>query len=85
METERAGNKYKQVEYMQEFFGEEFEGVVSGVAHLVFGLKPSSINAKGLSVSTVFWSTMISAIWRATMRWLVAAAAEGSGWVTRCG
>ncbi len=31
MEAERAGNKYKQVEYMQQFIGDEFEAVVSGV------------------------------------------------------
>ncbi|MEO8116409.1 MAG: ribonuclease R [Bacteroidota bacterium] len=32
MEAERAANKYKQVEFMQEYLGEEFEAVVSGVA-----------------------------------------------------
>jgi hypothetical protein len=31
MEAERAANKYKQVEYMQNFLGDEFEGVISGV------------------------------------------------------
>lgn len=36
MECERAGNKYKQVEYMQEYLGEEFEGVISGVASFGF-------------------------------------------------
>jgi ribonuclease R len=36
METERAGNKYKQVEYMQDFLGEEFEGIISGVASFGF-------------------------------------------------
>jgi ribonuclease R len=30
-EAERASIKYKQVEYMQQFIGEEFDGVVSGV------------------------------------------------------
>ena len=37
MEAERAANKYKQVEYMRNFMGEEFDGVISGVAALVFG------------------------------------------------
>ena len=46
MEAERAANKYKQVEYMQNFLGEEFEGVISGVAVLVFGWKQLNINAK---------------------------------------
>ena len=32
MEAERAANKYKQVEFMQQYLGEEFEGVISGVA-----------------------------------------------------
>ncbi|MCW3121934.1 MAG: rnr [Flavipsychrobacter sp.] len=32
METERAANKYKQVEYMQGFVGEDFEAVISGVS-----------------------------------------------------
>ncbi len=36
METERAGNKYKQVEYMQDYLGEEFEGIISGVASFGF-------------------------------------------------
>jgi ribonuclease R len=36
MESERAGNKYKQVQYMHNS-GEEFEGVISGVASFGFG------------------------------------------------
>src|SRR6476469_8430715 len=36
MDAERAANKYKQVEYMKEFIGEEFEGVISGVAAFGF-------------------------------------------------
>ena len=31
MEAERNANKYKQVEYMQQFVGEDFEAVISGV------------------------------------------------------
>lgn len=31
-QAERTSIRYKQVEYMQQFMGEEFEGVVSGVA-----------------------------------------------------
>ena len=36
METERAANKYKQVEFMQSFIGDEFEAVISGVATFGF-------------------------------------------------
>src|SRR5690606_30035141 len=32
MEAERAANKYKQVQFMQQHLGEEFDGVISGVA-----------------------------------------------------
>lgn len=36
MECERAGNKYKQVEYMSSYLGKEFEAVISGVASFGF-------------------------------------------------
>ncbi|MEP7143919.1 MAG: ribonuclease R [Ferruginibacter sp.] len=36
MEAERAGNKYKQVEYMKDYLGEEFDGIISGVAGFGF-------------------------------------------------
>jgi len=32
MDCERAGNKYKQVEFLRDYIGDTFEGVVSGVA-----------------------------------------------------
>ncbi len=32
MEAERSANKYKQVQYMQQFVGEEFDAIVSGVS-----------------------------------------------------
>ncbi|MGX5818997.1 ribonuclease R [Chitinophaga lutea] len=48
MDAERAGNKYKQVEYMQQFIGDEFEGVVSGVAHFGFWVETSDTKCEGL-------------------------------------
>ena len=36
MESERAANKYKQVEFMQNYLGEEFDGIISGVAGFGF-------------------------------------------------
>lgn len=48
MDAERAGNKYKQVEYMQQFLGEEFEGVISGVAHFGFWVETVDAKCEGL-------------------------------------
>ncbi len=35
-ECERTGNKYKQVQFMRQFIGEEFDAVISGVANFGF-------------------------------------------------
>jgi ribonuclease R len=48
MEAERAANKYKQVEYMQEYLGEEFEGVISGVAAFGFWVETIDHKCEGL-------------------------------------
>jgi ribonuclease R len=48
MEAERASNKYKQVEYMQQFLGETFDGVVSGVAHFGFWVETVETKCEGL-------------------------------------
>jgi ribonuclease R len=48
METERAGNKYKQVEYMRNYLGEEFEGVISGVASFGFWVETVEHKCEGL-------------------------------------
>jgi len=54
MESERAGNKYKQVQYMQQFLGEEFEGVISGVATFGFWVETVEHKCEGLvSVNTL--------------------------------
>jgi len=48
MESERASNKYKQVEYMQGFLGDEFEGVISGVASFGFWVETVEHKCEGL-------------------------------------
>ncbi len=48
MESERAANKYKQVEYLQNFLGEEFEGVISGVAAFGFWVETVLHKCEGL-------------------------------------
>jgi ribonuclease R len=48
MEAERAGNKYKQVEYMQQFIGDEFDGIISGVASFGFWVETVEHKCEGL-------------------------------------
>lgn len=48
MDAERAANKYKQVEYMKGFLGEEFEGVISGVASFGFWVETIEHKCEGL-------------------------------------
>jgi ribonuclease R len=48
MDAERAANKYKQVEYMKDFLGEEFEGVISGVASFGFWVETIEHKCEGL-------------------------------------
>jgi ribonuclease R len=48
MEAERAANKYKQVEYMRNFLGEEFEGVISGVSGFGFWVETIEHKCEGL-------------------------------------
>ena len=48
MEAERAGNKYKQVQYMQQFLGEDFEGVISGVSAFGFWVETVAHKCEGL-------------------------------------
>lgn len=48
MESERAANKYKQVQYMKNFLGDEFEGVISGVASFGFWVETVEYKCEGL-------------------------------------
>jgi len=48
MEAERAGNKYKQVEFMQQYLGDEFEGIISGVAAFGFWVETVDHKCEGL-------------------------------------
>ncbi|MEJ7767027.1 MAG: ribonuclease R [Chitinophagaceae bacterium] len=55
METERAANKYKQVEYMQNYLGDEFEGVISGVSSFGFWVETLEHKCEGLvSIHSLF-------------------------------
>ncbi len=48
MDAERAGNKYKQVEYMQQFVGEDFDAIVSGVASFGFWAETVAHKCEGM-------------------------------------
>jgi len=48
MEAERAGNKYKQVEFMIDKLGEEMEGVISGVSSFGFWVETVNEKCEGL-------------------------------------
>ncbi len=48
MECERAGNKYKQVEYMKGYVGDVFEAVISGVASFGFWAETVEHKCEGL-------------------------------------
>jgi len=48
MEAERSANKYKQVEYMQQFIGDEFEAVISGVSGFGFWAETIATKCEGL-------------------------------------
>jgi len=48
MESERSANKYKQVQYMRNFLGEEFDGVISGVASFGFWVETVEHKCEGL-------------------------------------
>lgn len=52
METERAGNKYKQVEFMKQFLGEEFDAVISGVASFGFWAETVDHKCEGFVSAT---------------------------------
>jgi ribonuclease R len=48
MECERAGNKFKQVEFLQDYVGEEFDGIISGVAAFGFWVETVLHKCEGL-------------------------------------
>jgi len=48
MDAERAGNKYKQVEFMMDKVGEDMEGVISGVASFGFWVETVNEKCEGL-------------------------------------
>jgi len=48
MEAERAGNKYKQVEFMKNYLGQEFDGIISGVASFGFFVETVEHKCEGM-------------------------------------
>ena len=55
MEAERAANKYKQVEFMMDKLGEEFDGVISGVSSFGFWVETVEHKCEGLvSINGLF-------------------------------
>jgi ribonuclease R len=48
MEAERAGNKYKQVEFMMDKLGEDMQGVISGVSSFGFWVETVNEKCEGL-------------------------------------
>ncbi|MGV3656299.1 MAG: ribonuclease R family protein, partial [Chitinophagaceae bacterium] len=48
MEAERAANKYKQVEFMRNYMGEEFDGIISGVAAFGFWVETVEHKCEGM-------------------------------------
>ncbi|MBW7952691.1 MAG: RNB domain-containing ribonuclease, partial [Chitinophagaceae bacterium] len=48
MDCERAGNKYKQVEFLKDHLGEIFEGVITGVAGFGFWVETLAHKCEGL-------------------------------------
>jgi ribonuclease R len=58
MEAERESVKYKQVEYLSERIGQEYEGVISGIAHFGFWVELDQNKCEGLvRISTVIDDT----------------------------
>ena len=54
MESERASNKYKQVEFMRSYLGQSFEGIISGVSAFGFWVETVAHKCEGLvSVTTL--------------------------------
>jgi ribonuclease R len=48
MDSERMGNKYKQVEFMRDYLGHSFEGVISGVSSFGFWVETVAHKCEGL-------------------------------------
>ncbi len=52
METERAANKYKQVEFMQGYVGDDFDAIISGVSTYGFWAETVEHKCEGMISTT---------------------------------
>ncbi len=48
MDCERSGNSYKQVEFLKDHLGENFEGIISGVASFGFWVETIEHKCEGM-------------------------------------
>ena len=48
MDTERSANKYKQVEFMESYVGEDFDAIISGVASFGFWAETVAHKCEGM-------------------------------------
>ncbi len=85
MDSERAANKYKQVEYMKEFVGDEFEGVISGVAAFGFWVETVEHKCEGLVSLNSLMEYDDFRLIESDYAWWEGAAEEVSGWAIKSG
>lgn len=71
IEAERETTDMKKIEYMAQFVGEEFTGIISGVT--AFGILSSSTMASRDSSTSRRWSTITTSTAKSSSRWSASA------------